>query len=350
MQNNAILVVGPSWVGDMVMAQTLFKVLKQQQPHRAIDLLAPAWSAPLAARMPEIRAAIAMPVGHGELRLGLRHALGKQLRAQKYNQAIVLPNSFKSALVPVFANIPKRTSWRGEMRYGFINDMRLLDKVKYPKMIDRFAALAYPKDHLLPEKLPLPEFSIDRTVLATTLTNYNLSTEQPVLALCPGAEFGPAKRWPSEHYAKVAQAYLARGWQVWLFGSTNDAPVADTIMQLTGKQCVDLTGKTQLSQAIDLLSVASLVISNDSGLMHISAALQRPMVVIYGSTDPGFTPPLLENVKIVSLGLACSPCFERECPLGHLKCLHDLMPEKVLAATALLEKAVVASDSPSTCG
>lgn len=347
MHTDKVLIVGPSWVGDMVMAQCLFKLLKQQYPQIIIDVLAPAWSAPLLERMPEVRHAIAMPVGHGEIQMGVRFSLGKSLRQEKYTQAIVLPNSFKSALVPAFAKIPIRTGWRGEMRYGLLNDIRVLDKQVYPKMIQRFAALAFTKDATPVNDIPLPAFTIQETDVDRALQKFSLSTDKPILALCPGAEFGPAKRWPSEHYASVAQTYLAKGCQVWIFGSRNDTPVAQSILELTSHQCIDLTGKTLLSEAIDLLSVAQLVVTNDSGLMHISAALKRPLVVLYGSTDPGFTPPLSEQVKIVSLNLPCSPCFKRECPLGHLNCLKTLTPEHVLAAANTLAVLPTVNKQPS---
>jgi len=210
-KTTAILVVGPAWVGDMVMAQVLFKLLRLQHPHTAIDVLAPAWSLPLLARMPEVRRAIAMPLGHGSLELGVRYRLGRELRAERYAQAILLPNSLKSAFVPFFARIPLRTGWRGEFRYGLLNDLRILDKQRYPLMIERFAALALPKQAALPSALPYPALRIDSERQQQLLHSYGLDGPEPLLALCPGAEFGPAKRWPEQHYASVAAALLAQG-------------------------------------------------------------------------------------------------------------------------------------------
>ena len=343
MSSARILVVGPSWVGDMVMAQVLFTLLKQARPDAVIDVLAPDWSRPLLERMPEVHAALSLPFGHGELRLSERWAQGRGLLG-RYDEAIVLPNSLKSALVPAFAKIPRRIGWRGEMRYGLLNDLRPLDKARYPLMIERFAALAFPRDARLPERLPWPKLVVRPETVAAALAKHGLDTSQPVLALCPGAEFGPAKRWPERHYAEVARHYLAQGWQVWLFGSGKDTPVAEAISAACAGQCRVLTGKTSLAEAIDLMSLAALVVSNDSGLMHVAAAVGRKLVVPYGSSSPKFTPPLSETVRILQLGLECSPCFQRECPLGHLNCLNQLEPARVLAAAGEL----LAEASPIT--
>lgn len=336
-----ILIIGPSWVGDMVMAQSLFILLKQQNPHAVIDVLAPAWSRPLIARMPEVRRAIDMPVGHGSLMWSARRQIGRDLRVEQYDQAIVLPNSLKSALIPWFANIPQRTGWKGEMRYGLLNDIRRLDKQRYPLMVQRFDALAYPEGEPLSDNLPPPDLHADLARVPKLRQQFGLEGERKVLALCPGAEFGPAKRWPEQHYAAVAAQKIADGWQVWLLGSAKDKPVAESIINLLPEQnrsfCFNLAGITQLEDAIDLLAVADGVVSNDSGLMHISAALNRPLVVVYGSTSPSFTPPLNDQVAILSIPLDCGPCFKRECPIdpatsGHMKCLNDLSPDRVISA------------------
>lgn len=345
MSGRRILVVGPSWVGDMVMAHSLFQLLKKRNPGGVIDVLAPAWSRPLLERMPEVRRAIDMPVGHGELNIGARWKLGRSLKDQ-YDQAIVLPNSLKSALLPLFAGIETRTGWRGEMRFGLINDIRLLDTRRYPLMVQRFNALAFPDDFRKPVPAPFPALQVDQEALSATLQKFDLHTTRPVLALCPGAEFGEAKRWPSEHYAAVAEARIRMGWQVWLFGSEKDREIAGQIRAAVDPALQDalfnLCGDTSLAEAIDLMSCATAVVSNDSGLMHVAAALQRPLVAVYGSTSPKFTPPLTERVAIVRLELDCSPCFERTCRYGHYHCLTQLMPAQVLDA---LEN-VLSEDSP----
>ncbi|TBU88002.1 lipopolysaccharide heptosyltransferase II [Phytopseudomonas dryadis] len=337
-----ILIIGPSWVGDMVMAQTLFQCLKVRHPDCAIDVLAPEWSRPLLERMPEVREALSFPLGHGVLELATRRRIGKSLTG-RYDQAILLPNSLKSALVPFFAGIPLRTGWKGELRYGLLNDVRTLDKARYPLMIERFMALAYPAGAELPHPYPRPSLSIDPATRDAALARFGLQLDRPVLALCPGAEFGEAKRWPSEHYAKVAETRIREGWQVWLFGSKKDHPVGEDIRSrlIPGlrEEAVNLAGETSLAEAIDLLSCAASVVSNDSGLMHVAAALNRPLVAVYGSTSPQFTPPLAEQVEVVRLGLDCSPCFDRTCRFGHYNCLVQLPPR---AATEALDRLLAA--------
>ncbi len=335
--NNRILIVGPSWVGDMVMAQSLFKALRTSNPAVAIDVLAPAWSQPLLARMPEVRAAIDAPFAHGELKLGARYRLGRALAAHDYTQAIVLPNSLKSALVPWFARIPRRTGYVGEMRFGLVNDARRLDRRRLPQTVQRFVALGLPADAPSPPAILSPRLAVQDADIEAALARLELARPtRPLLALCPGAEYGPAKRWPAEHFAAVARVRIAQGWSVWLFGSDKDAPVTATIRAMLGAHCIDLAGRTRLAEAIDLLALATQVVSNDSGLMHVAAALARPLVAVYGSSDPGFTPPLSAHAQVVSRRLACSPCFRRECPYGHYDCLRGLQPAQVLAALAAL--------------
>jgi len=316
------------------MAQSLFKTLKAQNKDVVIDVLAPDWSRPLLDRMPEVRKAYPMPIGHGVLNLKERHQIGISLRNEAYRQAILLVNSWKSALIPWWAGIPKRTGFLGECRIGLLNDIRILDKKRLPRLIDRFASLAYEKEIPLKQPVPFPTFKIDPNCVQKAVAKFSVEAdlERPILALCPGAEFGSSKRWPESYYAKVALAKQKEGWAVWLFGSKNDKAVAARIQNETQNQCVDFTGKTGLDEAIDLLSLAATVVTNDSGLMHIAAALSKPLVAVYGSTDPGYTPPLGDTSSIVRLSLPCSPCFKRECPLKHHKCMQDLHAEKVLAA------------------
>lgn len=320
---NKLLIIGPAWVGDMVMAQCLFKLLKQRNPNVTIDVLAPAWSLPLLERMPEVANAIVMPIQHGQLKLFARYKLAKSLRANRYDQAIVLPNSFKSALIPWWANIPIITGWRREMRHWIMNDARKLNKERYPLMIERFMALGLPEGEALPMGYPLPDLSVAKN------TNYKTAK---ILALCPGAEFGAAKRWPEEYYAEVAKEKLAQGWKVWILGSVKDQPTAKKINALTQDRCEDFAGKTKLAEAVDLLAQATAVVSNDSGLMHIAAALRKPLIAVYGPTSATFTPPLHAEARVLSLKLNCQPCFKRECPLNHHRCMRELEPKQILQA------------------
>lgn len=331
--SSKILVIAPAWVGDLVMSQTLFKLLKHQKPDVVIDVLAADWALPILQRMPEVNKVHTLSIKHGELQLKQRFLMGKTLRQARYDQAILLPNSLKSALLPFWAHIPKRTGWVGELRFGLLNDVRHLDKQKLPLMIQRFAALGLPKDTTLPEVLPQPSLQVDPLQVQSTLEQMGLEREsRPILAICPGAEYGPAKRWPTAHHAKVAEQKMAEGWAVWIMGSANDQAIAREIQAHLPEKVLDFTGRTHLGQAIDLLSLAHTVLSNDSGLMHISAALAKPLIVIYGSSDPRFTPPLTDKKQILSLQLPCSPCFQRVCPLEHMNCLKNLHPVTVLHA------------------
>jgi len=331
-QPHNILVVGPSWVGDMVMAQSLFITLKQQYPDCSIDVLAPAWSLALLERMPEVRAGIAMPLGHGQFGLAERYRLGKQLR-HRYQQAVVLPNSWKSALVPFFAGIPKRTGYLGELRWGLLNDARRLDKQLLTMTVQRFVALAWPISVGQAPTYPLPSLAICAEQQQAVSEKFAISAlDGKILGLCPGAEYGPAKRWPEEHFAEVARQMHRQGWQICLFGSDKDKAVAEQINQLSGDICRNFAGSTSLAEAVDLLSLTDAVVSNDSGLMHVAAALNKKLVAVYGSSDPGFTPPLNAKARIIDLKLECSPCFKRICPLGHNRCLTEIGPDQVLAA------------------
>ena len=326
-----VLVVGPSWVGDMVMAQSLFMTLKAAG-RCDIDVLAPGWSLPILERMPQVRRGIAMPLGHGQLDLGTRWRLGRELAKTGYDQAIVLPGSLKSALVPFFARIPQRTGFRGEMRYGLLNDLRTLDKQALPMTVQRFIALGLPPGALLPHPLPRPSLTPDPANQARLRETHRLSAERPAICFMPGAEYGPAKQWPLPHFATLAGELVARGYQVWILGSDKDAPAGDEIVRGSGDGVVNLCGRTRLADAVDLLAMSEAAVTNDSGLMHVAAALDRPLVAIYGSSTPDHTPPLADRVVIRYLRLECSPCFERVCPLGHTNCLKEITPQSVLRA------------------
>ena len=325
-----ILIVSPSWVGDAVMAQVLFKRLRERHANLVLDVLSPAWCAPLLSRMPEIDSVIPNPFKHGELRIGRRYRLGAALREKHYSQAIVLPNSLKSALVPFFASISLRTGYVGEMRKGLLNDARILQKSRYPLMVERFALLAEKKNDPLHRPLKYPSLSSSPAQREAVMKKLGFTPEKPVAVFCPGAEYGPAKRWPSEYFAALAKM-LSKEYAVWLIGSKKDRDIGEEIRTLSGDACLNLCGMTELDDAIDLIAQAAFVVSNDSGLMHVAAALDKPMVAIYGSSSPGFTPPLSEKAVMAKIELPCSPCFERVCPLGHFDCMMKLSPEAVHA-------------------
>jgi len=320
----------------MVMSQALFMCLKKEEPDSQITVMAPNWTRPLLDRMPEVDHSIDMEIGHGEFGLIARRKLGKSLRSSNFTQAIVLPQSFKSALVPFHADIPLRTGWRGEWRNLLLNDCRSPRDAEFPLMVQRFIALAYPERKNPPAEIPTPRLVTDAESTATAISKFCLVIDSKVLAICPGAEFGAAKQWPSEYYAELSNSMLARGWQVWLLGSANDELIAESILADIDnrylEQFQNLVGRTNLAEAIDLMSLSSTVISNDSGLMHVAAALMKPVVAIYGSTSADFTPPLTKKVKLLTTNIECRPCFKRECPYGHLRCLTELKPELAIAS------------------
>ncbi|WP_087023403.1 lipopolysaccharide heptosyltransferase II [Thaumasiovibrio subtropicus] len=337
-----ILIIGPSWVGDMVMSQGLYIEIKRLHPEAKIDVMAPGWCKPILERMPEVHRAIEMPLGHGQFDLKTRYQLGVSMRDEHYDQAYVLPNSAKSALIPFFARIPVRVGWRGEMRYGLLNDVRA-NKKSFQFMLERYVALAHEKAAMTGtgclgelETLPYPALAIDSQQQADARKQFAVSDDKTLIGLCPGAEFGPAKRWPENHYATVAAALIEKGHQVLIFGSAKDRPVGDAILaQLSDDaklQCLNLAGETDLNQAVDLIAACDTVISNDSGLMHVAAAVGCNVVAVYGSSSPKYTPPLTKDVKILNTDIECRPCFQRECPKSHLKCLTELSPQSVLEA------------------
>lgn len=326
-----ILVIAPSWIGDTVLAQPLLASLHGAWPGLSIDVLASSWSAPLFARMAEVRRVVENPFRHGEFNLAGRWQLAQQLKGGGYDTSIVLPNSWKSALIPFLAGIPRRIGYRGESRYGLVNVMHRLDKERHPRLVDRYAALAQaPGAETPPPRAP--HLSSTPTQQRAAREALDLPLDGAPIVFCPGAEFGAAKRWPARHFAALASAVGHVDDPVWLVGSPKDAIIGEKIEQTCHGAAINLCGRTTLEQAIDIIASARQVVCNDSGLMHVAAALDRPLVAVFGSSSFNYTPPMSPQARIVSLELECSPCFRRDCPEGHFKCLNDLMPERVLAA------------------
>ena len=320
-----VLVVGPAWVGDMIMSQIIYCCLRYREPEVVLDVLAPRSTLSLVQRMPEVDRGILIKQGHGQLGLGYRRGLGQLLAKEKYDQAIVTSNSLKSSLVPFFAGIPRRTGFLGEFRYFLLNDIKLLDKKRLPLMIDRFLALVDESGASMIE----PRLITDKSNQDQLLQHFNLKQDRPITAFCPGAEFGDAKKWPESHYASLGRDLVNDGHEIWLLGGTGDQAGAAAIATEIGEGCINLAGVTTILDAIDLIGLADRVVTNDSGLMHVAAAVGTRVIAIYGSTSATFTPPLTDDAEIVSLELDCSPCFKRQCPLGHKNCLNNLTPEKV---------------------
>lgn len=319
-----VLVVGPAWVGDMVMAHSLFQALAVRFPSVDLDVVAPAWSGPILARMPEVRRHVALPVAHNEFALTRRRALGRALRGEGYTRAIVTPRSWKSALVPWFAGVPRRTGYRGEWRYGLLNDIRPLDKSRLRQTVQRYVALGLPADAPQPPPVARPRLTVDAANLARLRAELGLDATRPAVALLPGAEYGPAKQWPPEHYAELALKLAADGYQCWVLGSAKERTLGELIAAQSGGAAISLCGRTQLADAVDLLSACAHVVTNDSGLMHVAAAVGVPLTAIYGSSSPDYTPPLSDRARVLRAGLECSPCFVRTCRYGHTRCLREI--------------------------
>lgn len=325
-----VLIIGPSWVGDMVMMQSLCMTLKQQDPDIIIDVVAPVWSLPILKRMREVRDAIALDLQHGELGLGRRWQLGRMLSSKGYNRAIVIPRSLKSALVPFFAGIPKRRGYRGEMRYLLLNDIKKLDRGVLTQTVQRYVALAHnDSESRVAPPTPFPKLRVSERGREKLAERFGLGHGNTV-ALLPGAEYGPAKQWPLEYFAEVATELCRRGKQVVVMGSGKDRAAGEKIASLAGGEIMNLCGETSLEEAVDLLSLCETAVTNDSGLMHLAAAVGVDIVAIYGSSTPDYTPPLTERASILYKRLECSPCFERECRFDHTSCLAEITPQQVL--------------------
>jgi heptosyltransferase-2 len=327
MESRAVrtLVISPNWIGDAVMAQPLLRALKQANPDRRIDVLAPAWVAPVWRAAAEVSDVLETPFKHGKLQWRERKQYARMLRERGYDEAYILPNTLKFALIPWMAKIPKRVGYKGEMRYGLINVMHHDDPKQKRPMLPFYAALAGPVSPVPPQDVPFPVLTISDADKAAALARVGIAPGTTLVAFAPGAEFGPAKRWPSAHFAGLAQLLQAARPDITivLMGSAKDAEVCDEIVA-AAPGVRSLAGATSLADALAILGSAAALVTNDSGLMHIAAALQRPVVALYGPTDPRHTPPLSDIAKVLWLHLDCAPCQQRVCPLGHQDCMHKL--------------------------
>ena len=342
-----ILVISPNWIGDAVMAQPLLRLLKQAHPERSIDVLAPPQVVPVWRRIQEADDIMITPFRHRALQLGERVRTARRLSKRGYDQAYVLPNTLKYGLIPWLAGIPKRVGYKGEMRYGMVNVMHHDDQPPRA-MVPFYAALAHEPGQPLDTRLERPSLVVAGEETEAICTRLGLALDRPLVVFAPGAEFGIAKRWPPMHYGALAARVVEMlpNVQIALMGAPNDRPTCEQVLSHAGPAAAsmrDLSGLTSLDEAITLLAQASAVVSNDSGLLHIASALNRPVVALYGSTDPDYAPPLSEVARVISLRLECSPCRQRECPLGHHDCMNKMSVERVwselapiLAATAVM--------------
>ena len=327
-----ILIISPNWIGDAVIAQPLLRLLKERYPQRPIDVLAPAWVAPVWRAVAEVDEVLVTPFKHGTLQLRERWKFAGRLRQRGYAEAYVLPNTLKFALIPWLAGIPRRIGYLGEMRYGLLNVIHRVAPAFPRPMVSFYAALAdAPATQApAPPALPRPRLTVASQRSDEAMKQLEMKSGGPLLVFAPGAEFGPAKRWPASHFAELAQTVRQTypESQIVLLGSGKDREACDEIMAIV-PWAQNFAGVTTLDQAIAVIAKADAVVSNDSGLMNIASALNRPVVAVYGPTDMHNTPPFSEMAEAVSLHLACSPCHQRVCPLGHHDCMNKLSVDMV---------------------
>jgi len=344
-----ILVISPNWIGDAVMAQPLLQLLRGEYPEAPIDVLAPPAVSPVWRQMAEVDEVLETPFRHGALQLGERWRYARMLRSRGYFAAYVLPNTLKYALIPWLAGIARRVGYKGESRYGLINVMHH-DAAPPRPMVPFYAALAFAPSPDAPQmdgapatpswrtpsgqanapRVPQPRLAVSAAQIATACGKAGLDADRPLIVFAPGAEFGSAKRWPAGHFADLAREVFAQvpGAQVALLGGPKDRDVCESVRALA-PGALNLAGKTSLGEAVALIARADAVVSNDSGLLHIASALNRPVIAIYGPTDPDHAPPFSDIAVSISLRLDCSPCRQRECPLGHHNCMRGISGAQV---------------------
>lgn len=348
-----VLVIAPQWVGDAILSLPLIEELAQS--HGAVDVLAIESVEAVYHCAPSVRSVISVNFKRGTLELQKRRAIAAELRGQ-YGIAVILPNSFKSALIPWLARIPVRRGMTGEMRQLLLTDRRnppdQVNKKRF-SMLHHYLQLSDETDErgIEPSGKHRPKMMID--VARQALGQHGLTTnalddflDRRILAICPGAEYGPAKQWPAESFAVIVNDWIGQSdsHRVIILGSPADVRISQSIMAHVQdhSRTLNLCGKTKLLEAFAWIAKSTQVVSNDSGLMHAAAALDIPVIGIFGSSDPQHTPPHSPRAQTLSLQLACSPCFKRVCPLGTTACLKTLEPARVIQAINAL-----AADAPA---
>ena len=311
------------------MSHSLIRRLARMHTAASIDVFSSHALIHIFEQMPEIDEIIENPFGHWQLNLRDRLEVARDIKSRRYDTTYVLPNSLKSALIPFFSKIPNRVGYTGEFRFGLINRRHTLDKNKYPLLASQYLQLAKTD---LSESITFSEYpalTVAQRDLGPTLERFNIDPLRPYICLCPGAEYGPAKRWPQEHFTRLAQKLADNHFHTITLGGENDKKIGAMIYKNTQQETQDLTGKTTVKEAIQLIAGATCVVTNDSGLMHVAAALRRPLIALFGSSSPEYTPPLSDKATVLTKALPCSPCFKRVCPLGHTNCLKDITVDEV---------------------
>jgi heptosyltransferase-2 len=333
-----ILIVPYMWIGDFVRCHSVVKVLKSRWPDRPVDVLTTALCRPLADYMPGLRQAILGDLPRSRIAVSAQRALAARLRANGYGLALIMPRTWKAALAPFLAGIPQRVGFVGEARFGLLNEWRWGER-RLPRMVDRCAALALPEGDPLPAQWPLPELVVPAAEVEAWRERRGLDGSRPAVALCPGA-VGPSKRWTAEGYGEIARTLTGRGMAVWVIGGPDEARLAAGIASAGGPLARDLTGP-DLRNAILALAAARAAVSNDSGLLHVAAALGTPAIGIFGPTSPWHWAPLNPLAAVIETrtDVPCRPCHKPTCRLRHHNCMRDIPAAQVLAA---VEQAVAA--------
>jgi heptosyltransferase II len=337
-----MLVVPYMWIGDFVRCHSVVQLLRTRFPERPVDMLSTTLCAPLADYMPGLRKVIVVDLPRKRIGLSQHQALGRRLQSEGYGAALVMPRTWKAALAPFLAGIPKRTGFIGEARFILLNDLRFGERT-LPRMVDRCAALALPRGAKLPEVWPAPRLDVPTAEVVAWRAKRGVAADgRPVVALAPGA-VGPSKRWPAASYAALTRQLAAGGVAVWVLGGPDEKPLATEIIGATPAR--DLTGP-DLRDAILALASASVAVSNDSGLLHVAAALGTPAIGIFGPTSAWHWAPLGPPAATIEMKgeLPCRPCHKPVCRLGHHRCMRDIAPGTVLAAARRALAAVSATD------
>jgi heptosyltransferase-2 len=328
--NAPILIVPYMWIGDFVRCHTVVRLLKARYPAAPVDVLATANVAPLADYQPGVRRAVVFDLPRKRLALAKHRALAALLRAEGYGRALIMPRTWKSALAPWLAGIPERVGFLGEFRLGLLSDVRGGEKT-LPRMVDRCAALTLPRDAALPTDWPLPQLAVPAEEVGRWKEQRGLAGDtRKAIALAPGA-VGPSKRWA--YYAEAAANLVAQGFSIWITGGPMEREAAAAIAAQNPSYIKDLTG-TDLRQAILALAAADAVLSNDSGLLHVAAAIGTPTVGIFGPTSPWHWAPLNPIAEVIETetDVSCRPCHKPVCRYGHHRCMRDIPPGRVVKA------------------
>lgn len=326
-----ILLIPYMWIGDFVRCHSVVQVLNARYPSRPVDVLATSLCAPLLDYMPGVRKGIVCDLPRKRLAIAQHRALAAQLRREDYGLALVMPRTWKAALAPFLAGIPKRTGFIGEMRFGLLNDVRRGERA-LPRMVDRCAALALAAGATAPSEWPRPRLDVPAAEIAAWRQRHGLNAEDvPAVAFAPGA-VGPSKRWPLRHYASLARRLGDVGARIWIVGGPAEKELAQQLLQV-GPHLHDMTGQ-DLRNAILALAAADIAVSNDSGLLHVAAAMGTPSIGIFGPTSPWHWAPLNPLAAVIQRGepLSCQPCHKPACRARHHRCMHDIGPDAVFDA------------------